>query len=186
MIERIVPFKDLSTQELSRVFDSHVNWTLTTGKGKKIEDWAEISDPNYGTIRHVAVINDERGTIFDKVDLDWNPAAFVVVYRENNDRVEFLIPKEKRMLVKNEQGEQGKMLVRNIPQGLIKIDDGESAEQAAFREVKEETGLEPINILPMGHVLVDAANSQTEMPYFLAEVEYQDSDYEHNLNHKKK
>lgn len=172
MPEGVVPFGQLSAKEIQRL--TRVNWSVRTASGEEIADWDEIVDARYGNLKHVAVINTETGQIYDKVDLVWNPAAFVVVYRKNKDRIEFLLPSERRVLLKDDNGEQGSVFIRNIPQGLVRIWQNETPEQAALREVKEETGIEPKSIQKLEDIYFDAANSQTAMPFFLAEVDAQE------------
>lgn len=149
----------------------HANWMAKTIDCRQIGDWAEVTDPRYGTFHHVVIYDKESDSFFDKIDIEWQPAAFVVVFRKQGDRVEFLLPKERRVLLKDEHGKQGNVFIRNIPQGLVKTWDNETPEQAALREVKEKTGLEPISFMKLGDVYFDAANSQTAMPFFLAEID---------------
>lgn len=169
MTERIVPFSELEPKDKGLI--KRINWTITTRNGNVIEDWSAVSDPKYGTVRHVAVIDDERSIAFDKINLEWGPAAFVVVFRRRDDRVEFLLPNERRILLKDENGNQGNVFIRNIPQGLIRASEGETSHEAALREVKEETGLDPIKLVELGEIYFDAANSSTAMPFFLAEID---------------
>lgn len=148
----------------------HADWTTKTIDGRQRGDWAEVADPRYGTFTHVVIYDREQDSFFDKVDIDWKPAAFTVIYRRQDQRVEFLLPNERRLLLKDEAGNRGKF-IRNIPQGLVHTWEGETLQQAALREVKEETGLEPINLIELGEVYFDAANSSTAMPFFLAEID---------------
>lgn len=171
MPERVVPFGQLSTEERQRL--TRVNWQVRTASGAEITDWDEVKDARYGSLQHVAIINTESGQIYDKVDLVWTPAAFVVVYRKNRDRIEFLLPSERRVLLKDEKGQQGSVFIRNIPQGLIRVWQNETPEQAALREVREETEIEPKSIQKLEDIYFDAANSQVAMPFFLAEVDVQ-------------
>ncbi len=106
----------------------------------------------------------------------------MVIYRKNEGRTEFLLPSEKRILLKDENGEQGNVYIRNIPQGLVKTWQNETPEEASLREVKEETGLVPINLRRMQDIYFDAANSSTAMPFFLAEVENKKHEYNQNLD----
>lgn len=171
MPEQIVPFSQLSDQQRKSL--TRINWVSHT-KGDDsppIPDWTQVVDSRYGTLRHVAVVDDEKGTIFDKVDMEWSPAAFVVVYRNNNGRIEFLLQNERRVLLKDENGVQGNVFIRNIPQGLVRTWQDEMPEEAALREVKEETGVTPKSIQKMRDLYFDAANSQTSMPFFIAEVD---------------
>lgn len=169
MPERVVPFSELSDQQRESL--TRVNWVERNQEGIENPYWTEINDTRYGTFRHVAIVNEESVVLFDKVDLEWKPAAFVAIYRQNGDRTEFLLPSEKRILLKDENGLQGNVYIRNIPQGLIKEWENETAEQAALREVLEETGVTPKNIQKMHDIYFDAANSRSSMPFFLAEVD---------------
>lgn len=180
MTEHVVPFSDLSQGELDSI--ERFNWVAVGSDGLITPTWSQVKDERYGTIRHIAVKNDETGATFDKVELDWSPAAFVVIYRRNEDKTEFLLPSEKRILLKDENGEQGKVYIRNIPQGLVKNWQDETPEEAALREVKEETGLEPISITRIQDIYFDAANSSTAMPFFLAEVENRKHGYNQYLD----
>ncbi len=162
------------------------NWAVTTESwgylDRSTASWTKISDERYGTIVHLKVVNTETGNAYDKIDLQWSPAAFVVIYRKNEGRTEFLLPSEKRILLKDENGEQGNVYIRNIPQGLVKTWQNETPEEASLREVKEETGLVPINLRRMQDIYFDAANSSTAMPFFLAEVENKKHEYNQNLD----
>lgn len=171
MPERVVPFSELSDPQRESL--NRVNWVERNKDGVENPFWAEINDSRYGTFRHVAIVDGER-VLYDKVDLEWKPAAFVAIYRQNGERTEFLLPSEKRILLKDENGIQGNVYIRNIPQGLIKEWENETAEQAALREVQEETGVTPRSIKKMHDLYFDAANSQTPMPFFLAEVDPND------------
>lgn len=166
-----MPFSQLS--DLQRESLTRVNWLSYTrgASSPPIPDWTQVVDSRYGTMHHVAIIDDEKGTIFDKVDMEWSPAAFVVVYRAKDERIEFLLQNERRVLLKDENGIQGSVFIRNIPQGLIKTLQDETAEEAALREVLEETGVAPKSIQKMHDLYFDAANSQSSMPFFLAEVD---------------
>lgn len=169
MTERVVPISQLTPRERSRLHQ--MNWVAHDPLGNPIQHWSEVVDSRYGTLRHVAVFDDEKGTVFDKVDLEWNPAAFVVVYRQNQGRTEFLLQNERRVLLKDENGIQGNIFIRNIPQGLIRTQENETPEAAALREVKEETGVTPKSIQKMRDLYFDAANSQSAMSFYLAEVD---------------
>ena len=158
----------------------YASWIARTVDGKDFKDWTDILDPRYGIIHHVIVEN-EDGSLRDKIDIEWKIAAFVVVFRRNDDRVEFLLPSERRILLKDRQGKQGNIFIRNIPQGLVMTWDNETSEEAALRELREETGLEPKSLIRMQDVYFDAANSQTAMPFFLAEVENKPHLYEQSL-----
>lgn len=182
MPERVVPFTELSDQQRNSF--TRVNWVAETRHGgSPITDWTVVVDSRYGTLHHVAVFDDEKGTIFDKVDIEWSPAAFVVVYRVKDERTEFLLQNERRVLLKDKNGVQGNVFIRNIPQGLIRSWQDETPEEAALREVKEETGVIPKKIQKMDDLYFDTANSQTAMPFFLAEVDPDEiQTYQQNLD----
>lgn len=183
MTEWVDSFSNIFPEALERV-GFKANWVVKTADGQEIPDWSEVIDPRYGSIRHVIVKQEtEQGSrFFDKVDLDWSPAAFVVVFRRNQGRVEFLLPEERRMLLRDNKGIQGQVSIRNIPQGLVKTWQGETPEQAALRETKEETGLDPIAITGLGNIYFDAANSETAMPFFMAEVPFEGLTYNQSLD----
>jgi dATP pyrophosphohydrolase len=64
------------------------------------------------------------------------------VYRQTGDGLKFLLMK--RNLNK---------IYENLWQGVAgKIEDGETAPEAAIRELKEETGLDPVNMFVADHV----------------------------------
>ena len=64
------------------------------------------------------------------------------VYRQTDDGLKFLLMK--RNLNK---------IYENLWQGVAgKIEDGETAPEAAIRELKEETGLDPVNMFVADHM----------------------------------
>ena len=64
------------------------------------------------------------------------------VYRQTDDGLKFLLMK--RSLNK---------IYENLWQGVAgKIEDGETAPEAAIRELKEETGLDPVNMFVADHM----------------------------------
>lgn len=79
MAERVVPFSELPQEELAKILAAGVNWKVKTVDGREIADWTTAHDPRYGNLVHTAILNEETGRVFDKVDLNWSPAAFVVV-----------------------------------------------------------------------------------------------------------
>lgn len=181
MTETIQPYNIGGPSPLEKA-----NWIVTTVSWGYLDrstvNWTKVVDERYGTITHLKVVNTETGNAYDKIDLEWSPAAFVVIYRKNKGRTEFLLPSEKRILLKDENGERGNTYIRNIPQGLVKTWQDETPEEAALREVKEETGLEPISITRVQDIYFDAANSSTAMPFFLAEVENKKHKYNQDLD----
>lgn len=113
--QRVIPFIDLPPADRER-FASKANWMIGD-RG----DWDKIVDTRYGTVEHVTV-RGEKGDLFDKVNLQWSPAVFVVPFRINpKGKAEFLLPREQRILPRDENGIQGNVSLDNIPQGLVKI-----------------------------------------------------------------
>ena len=183
MTERIVPFNNLSEKEAQLLIEKGINWRVQTpDRGYKLNFWSEVIDPRYGSTQHLAIIDEEKGIAYDKRDDQWQPAVFVTVFRQNDGKTEYLIPSEKRILLKDDDGNRGNVYLRNIPQGLVKTWQNETEEQAAIREVKEETGLEPKRLIKLTDVYHDAANSSTAMPYFLAEVDSDQTFSDQNLD----
>lgn len=186
MVDRVVPFRELSAEDEARI--QNFNWILCLDENTSYGNWHQAVDQRYGTINHVAILDSERQIAFDKIDLEWKPAVFDVVHRRNTDkfgRVEFLLPTERRILLKDENGIRGNTYIRNIPQGLTKRD--ETLEQAAIREATEEVGELPIvSITRVQDIYFDAANSSTATPYFLIEVKYQPLGYQQNLDDTEK
>lgn len=168
---RVVPFSELTQEELERHFSQRMNWVVEGLDGEVITRWARGVDPTYGAFEHVAIINDEKGTAFDKVNFT-GLGVFALIYRENpeTDSIEFLLPRERRPLLRDEGGIQGNVEIINMVQGNIKSLDGETFEDAARREIKEETGQEPEELILMRRVYWDAANSESAHPVFLARV----------------
>lgn len=168
---RVIPFSELSPDEVDRYFSTRMNWVVEGLDGQVITRWARGIDPTYGSFEHVAIINDEKGTAFDKVNFT-GLGVFALIYRENpeTDSIEFLLPRERRPLLRNADGIQGNVEIINMVQGNIKSLDGETFEDAARREIKEETGQEPEELILMRRVYWDAANSESANPVFLARV----------------
>ncbi|MBI2326867.1 NUDIX domain-containing protein [Candidatus Curtissbacteria bacterium] len=180
MPDRVVPFSGLTPEERQRI--PRPNWVVQTTSGEQIPDWSEVYDPGWATISHIAVINNETGRIFDKIDLHADGrGVFVVVFRRRGEKIEFLLPEERRVLLKDENGQQGNVYVKNIPQGQVRFWEHEDPKEAALREVKEETGLEPISIQQIGEVYFSTSNSHTKSPFFLAEVDATELKYQQSL-----
>ncbi len=102
--------------------------------------------------------------LFDKIVIDPSEGVFVLPVRVTPDnQAEFLLTNEWKDVL-------GKR-IPNIPQG--RINRGETAAQAAIREVREETGHEPTNLVLVGKQIFDSAYMSLEQPYFLATVPYE-------------
>lgn len=168
MPERVVPIKDLPSEEQAKL-DKSANWKIDGGRG----DWEEIRDPYYGRIIHVAVVEEEGRVKFDKLNMQWVPAAYVIILRVNpGGKAEFLLPKEKRILLRDEQGRQGNSFIDEIPQGVIREWEGEVPADAAKREAREETGYSLSCLALIGRIALSPANSETIQPFYLARVPY--------------
>jgi 8-oxo-dGTP pyrophosphatase MutT (NUDIX family) len=162
---RITPFDELSENDRRGLTDN-ANWKIDFNNG----GWDVVNDERYGTVEHVAVAIDGEYK-FDKINIKWSPAAFVTPVRINPDGMaEFLLSYEKRMLLRDREGKQGKVVIPNIPQGLVKRD--EQPHKAAVRETTEETGYTPEALVYLGNYGFDIANSETLMPFFMAVVPY--------------
>lgn len=168
MAEILIPYNQLSPEQKAAY--PNPNWRLNGISG----DWDEIVDNRYGVVEHLATVDSETLKImFDKINLKWAKAVFVVPVRINPDnQAEFLLARERRVLLRDSQGNQGNLTIDNIPQGLVKVWSGESERQAAIRETKEETGHEPTGLVLVGNVGFDIANSESLMPFYLAQVPY--------------
>lgn len=168
MPERIVPVGDLPENKRAELKKS-ANWKIDGKRG----DWAEATDPHYGNILHVAVVGEDGQIEFDKLNIQWVGGVYVTVVRVNPEgKAEFLIPREKRILLRNKQGQQGNVFVYNIPQGVIKEWEDETAVGAAIREVREETGYNLNSLALIGRIALSPANSETIQPFFLACLPY--------------
>lgn len=168
MEERIVNFRDLSKEDRERLRIT-ANWQVNG----EIGDWDTVVDKRYGTIQHIA-ITDENGTVkFDKLNILWTSGVYVVAVRVNPDgKAEFLLPSEKRILLRNKDGQQGNEFVDGIPQGVIREWQNELPHKAALRELMEETGYAPNSLVFLGNIAFSPANSEIEQPYYLAHVPY--------------
>lgn len=151
------------------------------GEAVDVEKW--VSD-GYAELVHKVIIN-EDGSRYDKVDVMWKPAVFIVVCGMNPENGEWstFLQKELRPLAKDENGKQGSTRVLSIPSGLVRSSIGERPDDAAVRETTEETGLTPNVLIYLGSQYIDESNSSTEMDYFLTIVTYDpDQKYEQSLD----
>lgn len=176
--QRVIPFMELP-EDIREAQREKANWKANGIDGS----WCEVVDPKYGTISHVAVVDSEGNFLYDKVNLQWTPGAFVLPVRINpKKRAEFLLSREKRILLRDIQNQQGNTFVENILQGLIKVHENELPAQAAIRETVEETGYTPIGLVKLGDVGFDIANSEVLMPFFLALIPYEQKAREQQLD----
>lgn len=168
MVDRIISFRDLDTQQRGQLAEG-ANWKVDGENG----NWERVTDPRYGTIAHVAVVGD-NGPKFDKLNILWTSGVYVVAVRINPDtkKAEFLLPSERRILLKDENGHQGNVFVDSLPQGIIKEWEHELPHKAALRELMEETGYAPNSLVFLDKIAFNPANSESEQPFFLAHVPY--------------
>lgn len=168
MAENIVPFSKLPEEDQKTLGDS-ANWKVDGRNGT----WNNIVDSRYGTFQHVAITDENGGVKFDKVNLCWTPGVYVVAVRINHDgKAEFLLPSERRILLRDEKELQGNVFVDGLPQGIIKVWAQEKPAEAARRELREETGYEPPDLVFLGNIAFNPANSESEQPFYLAHVPY--------------
>lgn len=169
----IAPFSDLSPEERLR-FKDDANWMVRFPNGEQRGDWLEVRDDVYRVaIQHILVRMGDK--TFDKYNLlGWG--AFVLPMRIDPAAyiAEFCIPKERRILLRNNNGIQGDQFVDNIPQGAI--DPGESIKHAAIREAMEETGRRICDVLLIGRSAFDVANSESVQEFYLGLVKYDTQD----------
>lgn len=165
-------FSDLPTEQIES-YAPNANWKVDGKNG----GWSNLSDPGYGVdIKHVAVMTPSGDIAFDKINIAGIPGkpggVFITVTRYNPNRrlMEFLLVKESRMMLRDQDGKQGKRIIENIPQGGYKF--GESYGQASTREVIEETGHTPIGMALIGRVALDHANTEVENAFVLALIPF--------------
>lgn len=168
MVDRIVSFRNLNPQQREHLAE-RANWKVDGENG----NWERVTDPRYGTIDHVAVVGDNSPK-FDKLNILWTSGVYVVAVRINPDtkKAEFLLPSERRILLRDEDGQQGNVFVDGLPQGIIKEWENEPPHKAALRELMEETGYAPNSLVFLGKIAFNPANSESEQPFFLAHVPY--------------
>jgi ADP-ribose pyrophosphatase YjhB (NUDIX family) len=168
MVDKIISFRDLNPQQKKHLAEG-ANWKVDGEKG----DWNTIIDPRYGIFQHVVVIDESGEVKYDKVNLRWTSGVYVATVRINPEgKAEFLLPSERRILLRNNNGQQGDVFVDGIPQGIIKEWAGELPHKAALRELIEETGYAPTSLVFLGNIALNPANSETEQPFYLAHIPY--------------
>ncbi len=143
------------------------NWKLHGTDG----NWESVVDPKYGTIEHVTVVQDGV-PVFDKIDMALKPGAYALPVRINpQGQAEFLIPLERRILLRNEEGERGNVMIPNVPQVLIL--EGEEPIDAARRCLTNETGYSEATITPLEEMYFAPSNSSAPMYFFMGIVPYE-------------
>ena len=151
------------------------NWKLEGING----DWEYIEDPVYGRIDHVNIFQDNNAS-FDKIDIALKPGAYVLPVRINPvGKAEFLIPTEKRMLLPDEEGKRGNVMIPNIPQGLIL--EGERPHEAARRRLLAETGYDKADLVGLEKMYFAPSNSSAPMYFFMGVVQYEQTPVKQNL-----
>lgn len=173
---RVTPFGELS-QDVKDSFFERANWHV---HGDVWGSWTRVRDLRYGTIEHVLV---EDGThAYDKINIRLIPGAYVVLVRMNpQSKAEFYLTKELRVLLPDEQGNRGTVYLDTVPQGVIRTWTNESPEEAARREVRQETGYEPIGLVYLAKTYLTPANSDTVHHFFLGLVPYTQKQGEQQL-----
>lgn len=166
--EQIVPFSELPEKDRKKLGQT-ANWKVDGTNG----NWGNIQDARYGNIQHTVIVGEDGTVKFDKINLQWTSGVYVVAIRINPDgKAEFLLPSERRILLRDEKGQQGNVFVDGIPQGIIKEWLQEKPEEAARRELMEKTGHEPSGLVFLGNIAFNPANSESEQPFYLALVPY--------------
>ncbi len=101
--------------------------------------------------------------LFDTIKINPSSGVFVLPVRVNPQKqAEYLLVDE----WKDKMGRR----ITQIPQG--RINDGETEAEAAAREVKEETGHEPVGLVLVGRQVFDSAYMSKDQPFYLALVPY--------------
>ncbi len=67
-------------------------------------------------------------------------SAGAIIYRKNKEKIEFLLLESKSISKKNPHN------IWSFPKGLV--EEGESDNQVALREIREETGITNLNLIP--------------------------------------
>lgn len=142
------------------------NWKIDGING----DWRELTDPNWTTIVHTAVMKENGDIAFDKINII-GAGSYVIPIRINpKGKAEFLLIKERRLLLRDPSGKQGNVLIENIISGGL--NQGETHAQAAERETIEECGYHPIGLAEIGSIYLDPSNSESTYSFFLALIPY--------------
>lgn len=167
-MERLIKFSELPAED-RKALASRANWRVNGADG----DWETVTDPRYGTIEHVVVIGEDGTPKFDKLNILWTPGVYVAAVRINpSGKAEFLLPSERRILLRDANGERGNVFVDGLPQGIIKEWENEPPHKAALRELMEETGYAPNSLVFLGNIAFSPANSEVKQPFYLAHVAY--------------
>jgi len=127
----------------------------------KDSDFSEVTAKGgFAGVKRMMVERDGK-ILFDTFKIEPSPGVFVLPVRINPDnKAEFL-------LVNEWKDKLGKRITQ-IPQGRTNKD--EKVSDAARREVLEETGHEPTNLVFVGRQIFDSAYMSLEQPFFLATV----------------
>lgn len=171
---KVVSYAGLSPQDRERYFPNGAYWQVHMVDGQTLTDWAQVVDPQYGAFEHVVVIDSVRNRAFDKADF-LGKGVFPLIYRKNpnkDNRVEFLLPRERRPLLDDENGVRGNVEIINMTQGNLFNRQGEDPHEVAREEIVDETGLEPEELILLRGVYWDTANSRIKHPVFLARVPF--------------
>lgn len=165
---KINPYSNLPPEETLDCRGS-ANWMVHFPDGTSRGDWTKIEDQGYRVSIEHALVTIGNNT-FDKINvLGWG--AFVLPMRVSSRGVaEFCLNRERRIMLRDDQGVQGGVFTHNIPQGAIK--PGESTITASIREAREETGTDLVDILLLGKLGFDIANSESLQDIFLGLVPY--------------
>lgn len=169
MKERVIvtSFSELP-EGVRNSFGMRANWQEYPRDGG---GWTTIRDSKYGTIEHVLVQDGVH--IYDKINIKLIPGAYVVLVRINpQGKAEFFIPRELRVLLPDAQGNRGTVYLDTVPQGVIRTWTNESPQEAARREVRQETGYDPVGLVYLAKTYLTPANSDTVHHFFLGLVPY--------------
>jgi 8-oxo-dGTP pyrophosphatase MutT (NUDIX family) len=104
------------------------------------------------------------GTVlYDTIKINPSSGVFVLPVRINPH-------KQAEYLLVNEWKDKLGKRITQIPQG--RVGDGETDAEAAKREIREETGHEPTDLVLVGRQVFDSAYMSKEQPFYLALVPY--------------